>query len=238
MPPDTLTDACHATAELLTAAGQAIPPPTGPIVTASGGLLEVGCDALDEARKTLIYADMVTSEFCAKVKDIARGHGADPDWFMACMYFETGATYAPDKCSGGKLWGELEPDVRAKKAVGLIQWTNVAIKEHNRRNKKRVLTKEQIAAMTALEQLDLVQEYFARFRGRIKSLPDCYMAILAPFAIGKPLDFVIYTDTERAYVENAGLDGKAGQPKDGKITKREAVASVQRIYERGVAKRG
>ncbi|MDQ2140921.1 hypothetical protein RBI14_22390 [Alcaligenaceae bacterium B3P038] len=92
-------------------------------------------------------------------------------------------------------------------------------------------TVEQAAAMTAVEQLDLVRQYFEPYRGRLKTLSDVYMAILWPAGIGKPEEFVLWSSAGRAttYAQNAGLDIN----RDGVITKAEAAAKVRATLEAG-----
>jgi hypothetical protein len=59
----------------------------------------------------------------------------------------------------------------------------------------------------------------------VHSLSDLYVAVLAgqsSSAIGKPDDFVIWSDNTKEYEANAPLDIN----KDGKITKSEAAQMV------------
>ena len=94
--------------------------------------------------------------------------------------------------------------------------------------------------MTAVEQLDYVEKYFASKRPAPKSIEDVYMAILCPAALGQPPDYVCY-DREKGnpknYEQNKGLDagGPDGQGKgDGKITKFEAARPVRQKYVKGM----
>jgi hypothetical protein len=82
-------------------------------------------------------------------------------------------------------------------------------------------TTEELAKMTAVEQLDWVEKYFRPYRHRVKTMSDMYMAILWPAAVGKVEEFVLFSGGI-AYRQNAGLDTN----KDGIITKREAAAKV------------
>jgi hypothetical protein len=55
------------------------------------------------------------------------------------------------------------------------------------------------------------------------TLEDLYMQILWPRAVGKPLDYVLFSSPSTAYKQNKGLDAN----KDGNITKDEAAAKVR-----------
>jgi hypothetical protein len=95
-------------------------------------------------------------------------------------------------------------------------------------------TTDLLSAMTAEDQLDYVAKYFSPYKNRIKTLEDTYMAILFPAAIGKPLDFVLFSkdspDHPLRYIQNHGLDCN----KDGLITKHEACLQVRMKLERGL----
>jgi hypothetical protein len=88
--------------------------------------------------------------------------------------------------------------------------------------------------MSAVKQLDYVEQYFGWTRGKLKTLEDVYMAILWPSAIGKPLNYVLFDKNDPAhpkrYIQNAGLDFN----KDGLITKAEAARKVQRRLDEGL----
>jgi hypothetical protein len=84
---------------------------------------------------------------------------------------------------------------------------------------------EEIRRMSAIEQLEVVYEYFAlqqRRFGQLNSLTDLYMATLWPAAIGQPDDFVLWERGSRFYRQNAGLDRDG----DGRITVGETMQSV------------
>lgn len=79
-------------------------------------------------------------------------------------------------------------------------------------------THQQIRRMPFKQQLGLVDRYFQRFRGRIQTKPDAYMAVLYPAAIGKPNEYALFRRGTLAYSQNAGLDLNH----DGVVTKAEA----------------
>jgi hypothetical protein len=92
-------------------------------------------------------------------------------------------------------------------------------------------TVEAIRGMNALEQLELVASYFEPFKGRLRSLADCYMAILWPAAVGKPDGEVIFPPGSQAMLMNRGLD----IDHDGAVTKAEATSFVANRLQEGLA---
>lgn len=164
-------------------------------------------------KKTLAWGNRVSQEFRAKVEAIASGLSVDPNHLMAIMAFESGRTFSPSikNMAGSGATGLIQ--FMPKTAVGL--GTSV----------------EQLAGMTAVEQLDWVEKYFQPYRGRMKTLSDIYMAVLWPAAVGKPDDYVLFDQSTRptAYRQNAGLDAN----KNGQITKFEAAAKVYQMLEEG-----
>lgn len=157
----------------------------------------------------------MTPTFRKKAVEVALALGIEPDHLMACMAWETGPK------------ARFSPTVRnaaGSGAIGLIQFMPSTLKSMGR-------TVDQAAAMTAVEQLDLVRQYFEPYRGRLKTLSDVYMAILWPAGIGKSEEFVLWSSAGRptTYAQNAGLDIN----RDGVITKAEAAAKIRATLEAG-----
>lgn len=168
----------------------------------------------------LAWGAKVSEAFRARVRwiaedlDIGPGPGqAAPDWLMAWMAWESARTFKPDV-----------RNMAGSGATGLIQFMpQVAVGLGT--------TVDDLARLSAEDQLNFVWKYFAPHKGRIRSLADGYMAILWPAAIGKPDDFVLWTQAGRptTYRQNAGLDTN----KDGAITKAEASAKVAALLAEG-----
>jgi hypothetical protein len=164
----------------------------------------------------LAWGKKVSEEFCQRVREIADSLGADPNYLMACMAFESGETFSPSiKNAAGSG------------ATGLIQFMPSTAQALG-------TTTEELASMTAEEQLDYVEKYFKPSRGKLKSLDDVYMAILWPAAVGRPSAYVLFAKNDpthpKRYIQNAGLDFN----KDGKITKAEAAEKVRKKLEKGL----
>ncbi len=164
-----------------------------------------------DAPPPLVWGARVSAEFRTKLRAIAKELGVDPNYLMACMAFESAGTFSPSKRNAA-----------GSGAVGLIQFMpNIA----------RALgtDSDKLAALSAEEQLDYVQKYFHPHRGKLHSLEDVYMAILWPAAVGKPMDYVLFTEPSVQYTQNKGLDSDH----DGKVTKYEAAQAVRGMLAKG-----
>ena len=164
----------------------------------------------------LAWGKKVSKPFRDRVVAIGATLKVNPDFLMACMAFESGGTFDPSV-----------KNAAGSGAVGLIQFMPATAQALG-------TTTEKLAAMSAVKQLDFVEQYFSPRAGKLKTIEDVYMAILWPAAIGKPFDFVLF-DTRDAghpkrYIQNAGLDFN----KDGLITKAEATARVVRLLDKGL----
>lgn len=145
----------------------------------------------------------------------APGMTADPNWYMACMAFETRETFSPSIRNPGSS------------AVGLIQFLEKTAQNLG-------TTTAKLAAMDRMKQLEYVWLYFRNFirdtGKRPQSLEDVYMIIHWPAAVGKPNSATMYTKGTSAYNVNAGLDIN----KDGIITKEEAGRLVRAKLTKGM----
>ena len=163
----------------------------------------------------LAWGKKVSGEFRQRVREIAASLKTDPDYLMACMAFETGETFSPS-----------ERNAAGSGATGLIQFMPSTAQALG-------TTTEELASMTAVEQLEFVEKYFKQSSGKLSSLDDVYMAILWPVAVGKPRDFVLFDkndpDHPKRYIQNAGLDFN----QDGFVTKAEAADRVRKTLEKG-----
>jgi hypothetical protein len=161
----------------------------------------------------IAWGKKVSGAFKARVIQIASDLGCDPSHLMSAMAFETGETFSPairNKASG---------------ATGLIQFMPKTAKSLG-------TTTDDLAAMSAVGQLDFVEKYLDPFKGKMSMLSDVYMTILFPKAVGKPEAFVLFKSPSTAFEQNKGLDAN----KDGQVTKAEAAAKVQAKLMRGLDK--
>jgi len=144
--------------------------------------------------------------FVKKAIEVAKELNCSFIDLLACMAFETGRT--------------LSPSIRNSiGATGLIQFIPSTARGLG-------TTTDALAVMTRVEQMDWVLKYFKAGPVRkiaAPTLEDLYMQIFWPRAVGKPLDYVLFSSPSTAYRQNKGLDAN----NDGNITKAEAAAKVR-----------
>lgn len=131
---------------------------------------------------------------------------------MACIAWESGESFSPAKKNP------------VSSATGLIQIMEAVAKEMG-------TTTAALAKMTVVQYLDYVEKYFWRYRTRVKTLSDLYMAILWPAAIGRAESAVLWSKDTNAptYKANSGLDLN----QDGTVTVGECVHKIRNKYVRG-----
>jgi hypothetical protein len=166
--------------------------------------------------RMLCWGKKVSKRFRTRLLKVATKLDTNPDFLMACMAFESARTFSPSIANAA-----------GSGAVGLIQFMPSTAQALG-------TTTAKLAAMSAVKQLGVVEQYFLPRAGKLKTLADVYMAILWPAAVGKPAEYVLFDRSDamhpKRYIQNAGLDFN----KDGLITKAEATARVQRLLELGL----
>ena len=154
------------------------------------------------------------------VIDMTGRIGGNPDYWMAVMSFETGGSFSAS-----------QPNMAGGDAIGLIQFTKGARDIVGK-------SRDELAAMTAVAQLEYVEKYLRPATGKFVTLSDHYMAVLAPKGMGKPQDFAIYrknapTQREREqYAANSNLDLN----KDDTITVGEGTAPVADVVNNATSR--
>lgn len=111
-------------------------------------------------------------QFITKVRAISEKLFIDPNWLMAVMYKESGLNHKAVNPSGG--------------ATGLIQFMPSTATGLG-------TTTQKLAAMSNVEQLEYVYQYFKPYRYKILSYPDLYLITFFPAALSKPLDYIFQT---------------------------------------------
>jgi hypothetical protein len=162
---------------------------------------DLSSDAL--GARQIAWGARVSPDFKARLIQIAHNIGVDPNFLISAMAFETGETFSSSIANKSG-------------ATGLIQFTPVTAAELG-------TSTAELAAMTAVDQMDYVEKYFSPFRNLLSTIEDVYMAILWPAAIGKPNSWVLFRKPSPEYDRNTGLD----TDKDGNVTKEEASAMVR-----------
>lgn len=156
------------------------------------------------------YDKDLSADFISKAKLVAKNVGCNYDDLLSIMNSESGLNPQAQNGSSG--------------AVGLIQFTGVAIQSMNKRYGLN-LTKDKIKNMTAVEQLDLVEKYINMAKGSVFSAgaklsgADLYSLIFLP---GRAARDTLTQRGEAYYSANKGLDIN----NDGKITKSDLTQRV------------
>lgn len=184
--------------------------------------------AATQPKESMIFGDKISAADQDKVREVAKELGTTPNDLMAVMGVETGGTFDPAQKAKGTQ----------SKAVGLIQFTNTAITDMNKRRAQEglaPLTKDQLTKMSFSEQMDHVKDYLqdtlnARgFKGPV-GRDDLYTAVVAPAALNKSDNSSVYSRGSKAYSANKSLDTN----RDGKITRAEITARVDSWYDMGM----
>jgi len=188
--------------------GQWIPLITPPVIVGGAKVptrLPTG-DIADRQVTNDLAQGLYNREFLQKLDSVSKALNVNPVFILAVMRAETGAKFSPGRYANG--------------AVGLIQFTDVAAQAVGK-------TKDQLAVMDQITQLDSVQKYFENVnKGKQKisnTFNDVAMAVFAPAYVGKNDDTVLYTQIsdKDKYTNNMRLDS---DPKNDQITRKEYVA--------------
>ena len=164
--------------------------------------------------------EQTTEDFRRSLIELADRQGLDPSILAAVISFESGFDPAAVNPVSG--------------ATGLIQFMPATAKAYG-------TTTEQLAAMTAEEQLPFVERHYAA-AGPVSSLEDHYMAVLTPQCVGAPPDAALPCGSgppwkrpltgcteppQGPYCQNAALDADG----DGLISVAEAVAPIRSLLQ-------
>src|SRR5690606_7112132 len=130
----------------------------------------------------------VTQAFIDKVEAISARIGTKPEYLMAVMSFESAQTFSPDVVN------------RLSGATGLIQFIPPTAQGLG-------TSTYALSQMSAIEQLDYVEKYFAPYKGeRLGTLEGLYTNVLAGRPITDPNATLFDTGDGKAYTQNIGLD--------------------------------
>ncbi|MFK7854299.1 MAG: LysM peptidoglycan-binding domain-containing protein [Granulosicoccus sp.] len=147
----------------------------------------------------------VTPAFIEEVEAIAARLGAQPEHLLAVMSFETGGSFSPSETN---FIG----------ATGLIQFIPSTARGLG-------TSTAQLARMSAVEQLEFVEKYFAQpqYTGKLGTLEGVYSAVLSGTATPDPDDTLPgFVQGSSAYRSNSPLDYN----RDGRVTSGEATSQV------------
>lgn len=170
-------------------------------------------DNPDSKNVRILWGQMVSQTFRDRIVWTADALGADVNDVMSVIAFETGRTFRPGirNAAGSGATGLIQFMPQTARALGT--------------------STDELARMTAEDQIRYVYKYLLPYKGRLQTLSDVYMAVLWPAAVGKPEQSVLWSRASHptTYRQNAGLDVNG----DGTITKAEAAARVRAVAVEG-----
>lgn len=161
----------------------------------------------------ILWGQKVSQTFRDRITWTADALECDVNYLMCVIAFESGRTFRPDIRNAA-----------GSGATGLIQFMPSTARGLG-------TSTDELALMSAEDQIRYVYKYLLPYKGRMQTLADVYMAVLWPAAIGKPEAAALWSTVSHptTYRQNAGLDIDG----DGVITKAEAAAKVRAMETEG-----
>ena len=157
------------------------------------------------------------SGFCAKLEEVAKNINCDPKDLIGMMQSESGINPSAYNNNGG--------------ATGLIQFMPSTARSLG-------TTTQELLNMSAIEQLDYVEQYFTNWTGgsgqRLTGGDLYTLCFLPAFLDREVLCSSSDSSTSKYYSANSGLDANG----DGSITKSELSNRVANKYQEVLAKYG
>lgn len=152
--------------------------------------------------------------FARALAGVSARTGIPFSWLVAVIAFETAWKFRSDTRNPGSS------------ATGLIQFMAATAKRLG-------TTTQELAALSAVDQLRWVEKYFAGF-GSFRGRPgeDAYLAVFAPVLMGKPESAATYVAPSASYTANRAMDRDG----DGKITKGEILTKIRGAHAQVVAR--
>lgn len=127
---------------------------------------------------SLLYQEKVSPQFASKVIDISQKLSIQPDWLMAIIDFESAKSFSPSITN-------------SIGCVGLIQFCPDYPGGDEKTIGGKTYYLSQLKQMTAVQQLDVVYEYYKQYKSKIVSYTDLYLATLLPSSMNKPDHYVL-----------------------------------------------
>lgn len=125
--------------------------------------------------------------FRRKLLDVAARLRLNPDYMVAVMSFESAGSFSPSKRNP------------FSNATGLIQFMPSTARSLG-------TTIDQLARMSAEDQLDYVERYYQPHAGRLRNVEDHYLAVFMPALIGRSPGSNVACAGSPVYDQNYGFD--------------------------------
>lgn len=120
-----------------------------------------------------LFENKISPSLILKIQEVANKLNIPFNHLIAVIELETAGTFSPSITNSLGY-------------VGLIQFGKAAAKDIG-------TTRADLKKMSAVEQMDYVYKYLVRYKSKIHSYVDLYLAIFFPLAMGKGNDFVLQT---------------------------------------------
>jgi hypothetical protein len=169
-----------------------------------GGIFLLSRSSVSGTLRRVKGDENTSAAFKKKVIQIAGRLGMDPTHLMAVMSYETGGTFSPSARNA------------QSGATGLIQFMPSTAR-------KLGTTTDELAMMSAEEQLAYVEDYLRPYAGKMTTVEDAYMAVLWPKGVGRGASHILFSQGSSPYRMNSYLD----VDQDGNITAGEAASKVR-----------
>jgi murein DD-endopeptidase MepM/ murein hydrolase activator NlpD len=169
----------------------------------------------------LIWGSKVSCEFRKKVVKIASNLGLPQEnyeganWLMAVMALETGRTFDPS------ITNDLG-------YTGLIQFGKPAAIDLKS-------STAELRKMDSLAQLDYVENYFLKYKSKLKTITDLYLSVLFPSAAGNGSNpnYVVFDDDASGLKKKAYKANPSFFQEEDEITRNKKGAIVSKDGKSG-----
>jgi len=167
--------------------------------------------------------DAPSPAFITKVLEIAEDVGTNPSWLMTQFWGERRFQPQANLTNGVS---SADPLRIGKKTIGgglfglMKQWSKPALG----------VNFYDFMKMTDLEQLDVAHKFYAKAKGKLKSMDDVFTYTFWPAALRSKSSFVLMTKGDGVYEQNKQMDVR----KVGFITKGDAASLRFKLYKDGM----
>lgn len=119
--------------------------------------------------------------FSKKLDEVSKNLGINKDWLITIMTKESGIDPSKTNPIG---------------CVGLIQFCPDAPRGTTKKIGGKVIDLNKLKTLSAIDQLDLIEDYYEPYKSRIRSKHDLYLVTFYPSALGKHDSYVIGGQTK------------------------------------------
>lgn len=197
----------------------------------SGSLDSATTDSLISELKTKDFDQAKMQQYLGDQQNAEKGVALLNDPAFISRLKEVADNIGTDSINLAKvMWAEsrLDPTALEKRAgasglIGFMPFTATALGTSTFELRK----------MSAVQQLEYVEKYFEKFKGRLKTLDDLYLVTFYPSAVGKADDYVVGSDRSDEYAKKVADQNPAiakGKPYVTKADFHEYVSRIDKSF--------